>query len=207
MQGEPPPVRWIYYTSGTTADPKGVRHTDQSVVASCGAELAIGHTGPQDVFVTTGPMAHVGGMLYLSLQLVTGCQRILLDVFDRVQTPLIAARFDPTVIVGSVAVINAYLDAQRERGDTPLLPRLSRIVNGGAPRPPELDGAVREVLGGVGVISSWGLTEFPAATFCPPESPSRCARSARGSRRPVWRWWSAIRTTRSCHPAPRESSG
>jgi len=173
VEGEPPPVRWIYYTSGTTADPKGVRHTDQSVVASCGAELAIGRTGSQDVFVTTGPMAHVGGMLYLSLQLVTGCQRILLDVFDRVQTPLIAARFDPTVIVGSVAVINAYLDAQRERGDTPLLPRLRRIVNGGAPRPPELDGAVREVLGGVGVISSWGLTEFPAATFCPPESPEQ----------------------------------
>ena len=23
------PVRWIYYTSGSTADPKGVRHTDR----------------------------------------------------------------------------------------------------------------------------------------------------------------------------------
>jgi cyclohexanecarboxylate-CoA ligase len=30
---------------------------------------------------------------------------------------------------------------------------------------------VREVLGGVGVLSSWGLTEFPAATMCPPECP------------------------------------
>src|SRR6478735_9064149 len=27
------PVRWIYYTSGTTADPKGARHTDPSVRA------------------------------------------------------------------------------------------------------------------------------------------------------------------------------
>ena len=172
-EGQPLPVRWIYYTSGTTADPKGARHTDQSVVASCGAQLAIGHAGPEDVFITTGPMAHVGGMLYLALQLVTGCQRVLLDGFDRVQTPLIAARFNPTHIVGSVAVISAYVAAQRERGGTPLLPRLRMIVNGGAPRPPEIDGVVREVLGGVGVISSWGLTEFPAATMCPPECPEQ----------------------------------
>ena len=27
------PVRWIFYTSGTTAEPKGARHTDRSVLA------------------------------------------------------------------------------------------------------------------------------------------------------------------------------
>ena len=26
------PVRWIYTSSGTTADPKGVRHTDRTVM-------------------------------------------------------------------------------------------------------------------------------------------------------------------------------
>jgi cyclohexanecarboxylate-CoA ligase len=171
VPGQELPVRWIYYTSGTTADPKGAQHTDQSVVSSCGALLAIAHSSQDDVFVTTGPIAHVGGMLHLSLQFVTGCQRILIDVFDRVQTPLTVARFSPTRIVGSLAVINAYIAAQRERGDAPLLPRLKMIVNGGSPRPPELDGVVREVLGGVGVLSSWGLTEFPAATMCPPECP------------------------------------
>src|SRR4029453_1832069 len=28
------PVRWILYSSGTTADPKGARHTDASLIAS-----------------------------------------------------------------------------------------------------------------------------------------------------------------------------
>ena len=37
--GPPPsaddaPVRWIYTSSGTTADPKGIRHTDRSVMHS-----------------------------------------------------------------------------------------------------------------------------------------------------------------------------
>src|SRR5204863_405496 len=26
-------VRWIYWTSGTTSDPRGVRHTDRSLIA------------------------------------------------------------------------------------------------------------------------------------------------------------------------------
>src|SRR5262245_56439129 len=28
------PVRWAFYTSGTTADPKGARHTDRTIMAS-----------------------------------------------------------------------------------------------------------------------------------------------------------------------------
>src|SRR6266566_6238435 len=31
------PVRWIFYTSGTTAEPKGARHTDHSVHAQARA--------------------------------------------------------------------------------------------------------------------------------------------------------------------------
>jgi cyclohexanecarboxylate-CoA ligase len=27
------PVSWLFYTSGTTADPKGARHTDASIAA------------------------------------------------------------------------------------------------------------------------------------------------------------------------------
>ena len=28
------PVRWVYYTSGTTSDPKGVQHTDQTLLSA-----------------------------------------------------------------------------------------------------------------------------------------------------------------------------
>ena len=38
------PVRWIYTSSGTTADPKGVRHTDRSVMHGAGGPIGTGAT-------------------------------------------------------------------------------------------------------------------------------------------------------------------
>jgi cyclohexanecarboxylate-CoA ligase len=169
--GEEPAVRWIYYTSGTTADPKGARHTDRSMIAACAGNVVIGRTTSDDLFVTAGPMAHVGGVLWLNTQLITGCQRGLIDIFDAEKTPLAAARYNPTYLSAGISVIQAYRDAQRAHGSARLLPRLRMIVNGGAPRPPDLDEIVRRELGGVGVISSWGLTECPAPTMCPLDAP------------------------------------
>ena len=34
------PVRWVFYTSGTTADPKGAQHTDHTVRAAADGMLA-----------------------------------------------------------------------------------------------------------------------------------------------------------------------
>ena len=46
---EDAPIRWIYYTSGSTADPKGVRHTDQTLIAG-GWGLAVAlDMSPDDV--------------------------------------------------------------------------------------------------------------------------------------------------------------
>ena len=37
---EAAPIRWIFYTSGTTADPKGVLHTDLTIQAAArGADV------------------------------------------------------------------------------------------------------------------------------------------------------------------------
>ena len=62
----PPPtsaddVRWIYYTSGTTSDPKGVRHTDGTLLAG-GIGLAVAlEMSPADVGSIAFPFAHIAG--------------------------------------------------------------------------------------------------------------------------------------------------
>ncbi len=65
----------------------------------------------------------------------------------------------------------AYFAAQRRHGDTPLFPKLRGVMGGGASTPAEINRDAREILGVHGIASSWGLTEFPVATFASPDAP------------------------------------
>ena len=59
--GDDAPVRWLYYTSGTTSDPKGVQHTDQTLIAAgTGLAKALEATS-DDVGTIAFPYAHIGG--------------------------------------------------------------------------------------------------------------------------------------------------
>jgi acyl-coenzyme A synthetase/AMP-(fatty) acid ligase len=83
----PPPgpaseTRWIYYSSGTTAAPKGIRHSDASVIAgSAGVVGMVGATG-SDVNPIAFPIAHIGGAAMLTAALLTGMRLALFEAFD-----------------------------------------------------------------------------------------------------------------------------
>lgn len=163
-------VRWLYHSSGTTADPKGVRHTDQSVMHGATGLLAVLGFSPTDMYPIAYPVAHIGGMTALTTHLVSGAQLALSDVFDREHSPAFMASVGATLLGSAVPFFHAYLDAQRQTAER-MFPQLRACINGGAPKPPALHHAVRDELGGVGVIGSWGLTEFPIATFGSPSDP------------------------------------
>ena len=55
------PVRWLFYTSGTTADPKGAPHTDLTVMASALAMAECLDIRPDDVSALIFPFTHIGG--------------------------------------------------------------------------------------------------------------------------------------------------
>jgi acyl-CoA synthetase (AMP-forming)/AMP-acid ligase II len=159
------PVRWLYYSSGTTADPKGIRHTDHSVMAASNGMLVNMGFEPDDVYPIAWPFTHIGGVAMLTTMLTAGAQLCLLETFDPVTSPLVMAEMGATILGSAVPFFHAYMAAQRRHGDEPLFPKLRMGVSGGAPRPDELHGEVRSTLGGLGVMSSWGLTEFPIVTY------------------------------------------
>jgi acyl-CoA synthetase (AMP-forming)/AMP-acid ligase II len=157
-------TRWIYYSSGTTAAPKGIRHTDASVIAgSTGVVGMVGATS-SDVNPIVFPVAHIGGVAMLAAALLTGMRLVLFEAFDPATTPLSVAAHNPTFLGSATPFFVAFLEAQRAHGDRSLFPSLRACLAGGAPITAELGRQVRETFGVAGIANSWGLTEFPVAT-------------------------------------------
>ena len=168
---DPIAVRWLYHTSGTTADPKGIRHSDATLMAGSTGMIAVLGVRDDDVNPGAFPVSHIGGAISLGASFVTGMRLVLFDAFDPATFGDRAAAHDPTILGSAVPFFLVLLDAQRRHGADPLYPRLRICSAGGAPMPPEICREVREVLGVPGVASSWGLTEFPVPTFASPDAP------------------------------------
>lgn len=157
-------IRWVYYSSGTTAAPKGVRHTDNSVIAGAvGMRESVG-VNARDVYPIPSPVSHIGGSTLLAAALQTGLRLVLFDVFDPQQTPLAIARHRPTLLGTATPFYVAYLAAQHSHGPEPLYPQVRACLGGGAPITAELGRQVRAELLVPGIANAWGLTEFPLAT-------------------------------------------
>ncbi len=164
--------RWVYFTSGTTALPKGVRHTDASVIASSfgmtdGLGIRMG-----DVYPIAWPIAHIGGITMVAAVLRAGGELVLFDSFDPGTTGERMADVQPTILGTGVPFFRAYLESQRRHGHEPLYPALRAFAAGGAPTPPEILKELGEVFGIDVLINSWGLTEFPIASCPSPSDPT-----------------------------------
>ncbi|OBI08069.1 cyclohexanecarboxylate-CoA ligase [Mycolicibacter heraklionensis] len=164
----PPPQseedpRWVYYSSGTTSAPKGIRHCDRSIIAGSAGVVDMGACS-EDVNPIAFPISHIGGAAMLAAALLTGMRLVLFDVFDPTDTPRAMADHGATLLGSATPFFVAFIAAQRAHGREPLFDRLRGCVGGGAPITAELGQQVRETLSVAGVANAWGLTEFPVAT-------------------------------------------
>jgi cyclohexanecarboxylate-CoA ligase len=162
-------ARWIYYSSGTTATPKGVRHSDVSIIAGSAGVVGMIDAAPDpdrtaDVNPIAFPISHIGGAAMLAAALRTDMRLVLFDSFDPATTPYAIAAHRPTFLGTATPFYVAYLAAQREHGAERLFPALRACLAGGGPITAELGRQVRELLGVPGIANAWGLTEFPVAT-------------------------------------------
>jgi non-ribosomal peptide synthetase component E (peptide arylation enzyme) len=156
-------TRWIYHSSGTTSAPKGIRHSDRSVLAASDAPLVRLCVGPDDVYPIAFPLPHIGGAAMLAMALRSGCGLPLFDGFDAAATPDVMASFSPTILGSALPFHLAYMAAQQRHGHDALYPRLKAVVSGGTTKPQGHHARVRDVLG-AGVVSAYGLTEAPVVT-------------------------------------------
>lgn len=154
------PWRWVFYTSGTTADPKGARHTDKTVGASAYTMDLVLEMNAEDRNAMVFPFTHIGGIGWLFASLMGGYVHVLVEAFVPATTIPVLERNRVTIAGAGTAFHLAYLTAQRD-ADHPIFPEARAFVGGGAAKPPALHFEVKEELGGVGIVSGYGLTEVP----------------------------------------------
>ena len=166
-----PECRWLYFSSGTTADPKGARHSDATIMAGSNGVTDLQGVHDGDVYPIVFPISHIGGIAMLVAVLRAGGRLVMLDTWDPRASPERAALHRPTILGSAQPFFQAYLDAQRRCGE-PLYPELRCLVAGGAPTPPDMLVELARSFGIQGVINSWGLTEFPVATSAAHDDPA-----------------------------------
>jgi acyl-CoA synthetase (AMP-forming)/AMP-acid ligase II len=131
------PLRWLFYTSGTTADPKGAKHCDNTVAASGYAMVDAFDLGPDDRNGLVFPFTHIGGAGWLFAGLIAGCPHVIVEGFVPDTTIPVLARERVTLAGAGTAFHMAYLAAQAASTE-PLFPETRIFCGGGAAKPPQL---------------------------------------------------------------------
>lgn len=159
------PIRWLFYSSGTTADPKGAQHTDMTLCAAARGMAGVLDLADDDRVAMVFPFTHVGGVVWVYAGLMAGCSFIVVPVFDPATTIDVLAKNDVTQATAGTAFHQAYLAEQRKRraagNDAALFPSVRSFPGGGAPKPPQLHFDLKQEMGGAGIVSGYGMTECP----------------------------------------------
>lgn len=179
------PVRLIFYTSGTTADPKGAKHTDHTIMVHAFgmAERLAVEAGSRVALAF--PFTHIGGSSWFASALSHGCTLLPVARFDPPTTIAHFVKHGCTHAGSGTAFHHAYLAAQRERPDRPLFPDVVCFPGGAAAKPPELHYEIVRELGGVGIVSGYGLTECPIISMNATTDPSQKLAYTEGRKNPA----------------------
>jgi cyclohexanecarboxylate-CoA ligase len=165
----PHDVAMIFYTSGTTADPKGVLHTPSTMGSIGHYHAAIFGGSPDDRSLLQFPLTHIGGIaMFVLVPVVSGASVVMMDGYDPALAVDLIERHAVTSAGGPPAILQGMFAAPNWSRDKVRTVRTSG--SGAADVSPELMRRVQDELAPF-AYRSYGLTECPMVTCARRDDP------------------------------------
>jgi acyl-coenzyme A synthetase/AMP-(fatty) acid ligase len=157
-QIDPNAIAAVLFTSGTEADPKGVLHTHNTLLANNRALARVLSLGDQDGVFMASPVGHGTGYGFgLRLALFLGSKLTLLSAWEPKRAAEMISAEGSAYTHGATPFVMDLLDVPGIKSDYDLS-KLRYFVSGGATIPPGLFGRIKETLG-CDLLRLYGQTE------------------------------------------------
>lgn len=156
---DPDALLMLMYTSGTTAEPKGVLHTHNTLLAEVRSLERMHALTPADRTLMPSPLTHISGVIHAILTpAVLGTSAVLMERWEPAAALALIASQRVTYMVGAPTFLQD-LSERAPAGGTSL-----RLFScGGAPVSADLIRRARATLGCL-AKRVYGSTEFPTIT-------------------------------------------
>jgi len=160
----------MIYTSGTTGFPKGVMHSQRSLLTAGEGFVVRMHLQPEDRLLCVLPLFHINAIFYsLTGALAAGATLVLEPGFSATAFWRRASQTGATV-VNTIAAINSIL-IRRPRSEYVPDHRLRKMY--GAPFDAETYRVFQQEFGVPTLIEGFGMSEIPGVLNNPFEGPHR----------------------------------
>lgn len=185
----PPPVAWsgredvIVYTSGTTANPKGVVYTRKTQVSSVFMpQMAMGYD-PSDRFLLFTPLAHRAAQPLLLCALILGATTFLLERYTPQGLASAVNEREITALTGVPTAMKDLLGLRRAQ-QASLMPGVRHVLMSGESMPGDLLREIMALFPRARFGSAYGSSEAGLITFLDHEyqlaHPRSCGRALQG---------------------------
>ena len=154
-------IALLLYTSGTTADPKGVLHSHQTLEYENRSIISLLGLTPADTIFMPSPVTHITGFLYgIVMPAMLGVACVMLDIWDPASARELIESEQCRFTLAATPFLHGLVQQYESAGTRSSL----RIFPcGGADVPPDLVRRARKEMG-TQVVRVYGSSEFP--TFC-----------------------------------------
>jgi cyclohexanecarboxylate-CoA ligase len=149
----------LMYTSGTTAEPKGVQHSHRTLLAEATSRVYT-LNGPGARHLGLFPPGHMAGLLSLLRILLLGTPTVIMQAWDAALAASLIDRHAVTSCGGAPVQLSGLLDQQAK--GTATLGTLRECLTGAAPVPPSL--IRRADATGITAFRSYGSSEHPTVS-------------------------------------------